>query len=98
MAPSEKMSARRSTVLALRICSGDMYAGVPMVVPLRVVVAVAPASSLMSFASPKSLTFGTRPRSVMAHRMFAGLRSRWISPARWAADMPAKMPSARSSA
>ena len=48
-------------------CSGDMYAGVPTTVPVRVSVVVA------TLATPKSVILG-RPSRVI--RMFAGLMSR----------------------
>ena len=66
--------ARWSTLLASRICSGAMYAGVPIVVPERVLpMPLSPSSSL---ARPKSATFGTTAPSSMCISTFAGLRSR----------------------
>ncbi len=55
-----------------------MYARVPSVMPVRVVDR---ASSADNMAMPKSPSFGT-PSAVS--RMFAGLISRWTTPAAWA--------------
>ena len=66
MTPSEKMSDRASTDLP-RTCSGDMYIGVPRMMPVRVMEA-----SLMR-AMPKSTIF-TCPSFKIT--MFAGLTSR----------------------
>jgi hypothetical protein len=47
-----------ATLRASRICSGAMYAGVPIVTPLRVRCRLLP-SSASALASPKSVTLGT---------------------------------------
>jgi hypothetical protein len=58
-----------------RICSGAMYATIPITLP-AVVIRVAPRST----ARPKSATF-TATGSRLS-RMFIGLMSRWITPFR----------------
>ena len=83
------MSARLSTGLP-RACSGDMYAAVPMITPICVAAPVSvgdcdgsPSGVVSSaLANPKSRTL-TVPSSRTL--MFAGFRSRWITPASWAA-------------
>ena len=64
-----------------------MNCGVPSTVPVAV------ADSFQSRAMPKSITNGrsapSAPRSTM---MFDGLRSRWMSPARWASWTPSAAP------
>ena len=102
-APNAHTSVRRSTGRP-RACSGDMYAAVPRMTPIRV-AAVArvgdasgspdagPASSAL--ARPKSSTL-TVPSSRTL--MLAGLRSRWITPASCAASRASAMRAAMSSA
>ena len=69
--PSAYTSLRRSSGWA-RICSGDMYAYLPLIIPVRVwCVAVA------AFAMPKSISF-TVP--AVPRRMFCGLTSRCTRP------------------
>ena len=88
--PKAQMSARLSTGFP-RACSGDMYAAVPMITPICVAAAVSVGDWLGSpsglgssaFANPKSSTL-TVPSSRTL--MFAGLRSRWITPASCAAS------------
>ena len=79
--PSEKMSVRASSS-SPRICSGDIYEGVPLMIPTIEVDSPGsrpesespPAIPLgTSFAKPKSSTFAF-PRFVM--KMFVGLISR----------------------
>ena len=66
--------------LVPRHCSGDIYAGVPSIVPVSV------ASSSPSSASwqiPKSRSFVRSPACASAswtRKMFAGFKSRWITP------------------
>ena len=55
-------------------CSGLMYCAVPITVPGIVTPVEAPSSR----PTPKSPT-NARPRS--SKRMFAGFRSRWMTPA-----------------
>ena len=55
-------------------CSGDMYAGVPM-------LTVSLVLPVRSTAAPKSVTFTSVPPATM---MLAGLMSRWITPSRHA--------------
>ena len=80
------MSARLSTGFP-RACSGDMYAAVPMTIPISVAAAVneivgealvglkpcAPYEGSSAFARPKSSTF-TVPSVLIL--MLAGFRSR----------------------
>ena len=92
--PNEKTSDRESSRRP-SACSGDMYAGVPRMAPVRVwgtassvgcdsrpSVELAPAATL---ARPKSSSF-TRPVDEII--TFEGLRSRWTIPAAWAAARP----------
>src|SRR5262249_44668588 len=72
-------------------CSGAMKPGVPNTEPtwvrrLSPAMAIAPGSSSspITLARPQSITT-VSPRSPT--RMFAGLRSRWITPRRWACAM-----------
>jgi hypothetical protein len=55
-------------------CSGDMYEGVPIMVPAWVRL------ELSIRATPKSASF-TRPSRVII--TLAGLISRWITPCSW---------------
>ena len=57
------------------ICSGAMYAGVPMITPCMVSVPSPPP--LRSFATLRSESFGV---PSAAKRMLSGLTSRWITP------------------
>ncbi len=66
------MSARLSTVPAMA-CSGAMYCGVPLIMP----VAVRPGEPSTIFAMPKSARY---TRSASSRRMFCGLMSRWMTP------------------
>ena len=84
-APKEKISLRRSTGRPTA-CSGDMYAAVPRITPVRVWPSVSVGelasddgggSSSSTLAKPKSSTF-TTPSGVIL--MFAGFRSRWTTP------------------
>ena len=72
------MSARWSVAGSAAACSGDMYAGVPIDVPIC--VSVPPGASaraaLSAFAMPKSVTTAEPPvRSTLS-----GLMSRWTIP------------------
>ncbi len=60
-----------------RACSGAMYWGVPVIMPVAVMCAL--ASTIL--AMPKSARY-TRPES--SSRTFWGFTSRWITPALWA--------------
>ena len=79
------MSLRLSAVWPLA-CSGDMYAAVPMITPICVAAAVSVGDcdgspvgfGSSAFANPKSSTL-TVPSSRTL--MFAGFKSRWITPA-----------------
>ena len=83
MAPRENTSARLSTLLASRICSG----------PCRLECPSHSCSSDLT-DSPRQPWRGQSPpplgseSSVTAIRMLWGLRSRWTSPWAWAAAMP----------
>ena len=72
------MSLRASARLASVACSGAMYQGVPMAVPVRV-RAVSSASTRR--ASPRSASLATPSLVTM---MLAGLMSRWMMPFSWA--------------
>jgi hypothetical protein len=75
MQPTEYRSDAGETSRAIA-CSGDMYSGVPTVMPSEVSPAWPLAAAL---AIPKSATF-TRPSFVIS--AFSGLRSRWTIPLR----------------
>ena len=70
-----------------RACSGDMYCGVPMSMPLTVCpgIAVADVTSasagLARRAMPKSSNLTSPSCRIIT---LSGLRSRWTMPARWA--------------
>ena len=85
-APSDHTSVRASTVRAERICSGDMYAGVPSIDW----VWVSDTSVLFAtFEMPKSSSFTSgvpSPRQVT--KKFDGLTSRWTMPRAWASARP----------
>ena len=85
------MSARLSTLFPLA-CSGLIYAAVPRIIPCLVAASLnvgessgfsSPWSSANAFASPKSRTF-ILPSGVTL--IFAGFRSRCITPFSWAAS------------
>ena len=88
--PKDQMSLRLSAVRPAA-CSGDIYAAVPMIMPICVAAAVSVGDcdgslagvGSSALAKPKSNTL-TVPSSRTL--MFAGLRSRWITPASWAAS------------
>ena len=54
-------------------CSGDIYAGVPIIVPVWVRVIMVPPRKL---AIPKSKTLTRRPSGVSSTAILAGLMSR----------------------
>ena len=68
-------------------CSGLMYAGVPMSVPVRVLAFV--DDVVVSLAMPKSriLTKSSSPLRGTRNRL-SGLRSRWMIPLAWLAARP----------
>ena len=76
-------------ILSPRACSGDMYATVPTIAPVRVAAFI--SSAACSLATPKSSTLS---RSVPSWRRqtnrFCGLRSRWMIPAACATCDPAR--------
>ncbi len=75
--PSDQTSVRASITLSARICSGDMYAGVPIDMPVAVIRC---SSAVMTREIPKSSSFGTiAPVGPRARKMFSGFRSRWIT-------------------
>ncbi len=83
--PRLNRSVRASTCLSPRACSGDMKAGVPMMAPDWVIC----TSSACMRARPKSRMIARRgPERGVSSQMFAGLMSRWTSPASWATRNP----------
>ena len=99
--PKAQMSVRLSTGWPLA-CSGLMYAAVPRttpaIVPSDVMVideSRPDPSTARAFARPKSSTL-TTPSGVIL--MFEGLRSRWMTPAPWAASSASAICRAMSSA
>ncbi len=73
------MSTRWSAAGSPASCSGAMYAGVPIAIPL-VVMPTAGMAAEMAFATPKSVTTACEP----LRRTFPGLMSRWMTPREWA--------------
>ena len=71
MIPSDHTSVRASTFFADRICSGDMYSGVPIATPLC--VKFNGASVPKQRDRPKSVTLIS---PLFERRMFSGLMSR----------------------
>ena len=71
------MSARRVDLGRPVACSGAMYCGVPLIMP--VAVSLLEPSSI--FAMPKSARY---TRSSSSSRMFCGFTSRWTSLLPWA--------------
>ncbi len=60
-------------------CSGDMYSGVPKIIPVRVSLRLPSLDPEMSFicAMPKSTIFtSSRPSSVRTRKTFSGFKSR----------------------
>ncbi len=77
------MSAAAVTGLP-SICSGAMYAGVPMI--FRVTVTAPDSDPGDGRASPKSVTTARTPPSAAGTSITFGLlKSRWTTPTRWAA-------------
>ena len=80
MQPSAYTSVEPSTSsLRPRHCSGDMYAGVPKMTPVRVFGPSLPPQSGRSFAIPKSSTLTRSPPGDIGsgtRNRFSGLRSR----------------------
>jgi len=73
--PSDQRSLRWSTRFEFRTCSGLMYRGEPMIVPVSVASFVTPGRT--AFAIPKSRILAiSTPSSSRARKMFPGLRSR----------------------
>ena len=77
--PTEKRSERASRWEAVA-CSGDMYAGVPMTLPVCVRRVI-----WLVFEMPKSATFTAPARVTIT---FCGLTSRWTMPRSWAQASP----------
>ena len=65
-------------------CSGDMYAGVPIICRCSVKSVFWVSSVLVAFATPKSITFGTGTLSCSVTMTLLGLMSRWMIPFWWA--------------
>ncbi len=61
-----------------------MYSGVPMSMPICVNASRCADVWPRALATPKSMILGKGRPSRTQTRMFAGLRSRWISPLVWA--------------
>ena len=81
MTPSAQTSVRTSTFLALRICSGDMYAGDPKTDAVCVIEGFWGVPSPSALEIPKSSTLTTEgPSSRCVRNRFDGLRSRWTIP------------------
>ncbi len=101
-APSAHTSVRRSTGRP-RACSGDMYAAVPTMTPIRVAAVMVAASEEAPDAGPASRALA-RPKSrTLTAPSFrtltlAGLRSRWITPAPCAASRASAIRAATSRA
>ena len=72
------MSDRKSAVGSPVACSGDMYAGVPSVLPAVVSVELPPSAraAVIALAMPKSVTTAASPASST----LSGLMSRWTMP------------------
>lgn len=85
VAPRENMSVSGPTRTP-EACSGDMKPGEPITVP-AVVSAVPSVARVM----PKSMTYGPS----RASSTFAGLRSRWMIPARCTAVIASARPAVR---
>ncbi len=82
--PKAQTSVAGETRAPASACSGAIHRGVPT----AAVSCCAARASATSLAIPKSRTFTTRLRSrwcVVAMKTFSGFRSRWTTPARWAA-------------
>ena len=84
-APSPHTSVRASTATAERICSGDMYAGVPISCCGSVI-----ARSVVSVLEmPKSTTLtSAEPSRRRVTNRFDGLMSRCTMPAAWTSTSP----------
>ena len=76
MMPAEKTSVRLSRLPPV-ICSGDMYAGVPTMVP-ACVRSTEVLSESCTRATPKSVSL---VRACASSITLAGLMSRWMMPA-----------------
>ena len=72
MTPIAHTSLRGSASREPWTCSGDMYAGVPIIMPTAVVFV--PADRI--FEMPKSRSFGTHLPFCCARKTFSGLMSR----------------------
>ena len=57
-------------------CSGLMYSGVPISIPISVNNVLSVRRWLTAFATPKSITLGTGTPSCSMTRTFEGFRSR----------------------
>jgi hypothetical protein len=79
--PSDQMSVRLSTLLLLRICSGEIYCGEPITAEVAVRLGWIAASSLVAFEIPKSSTLtSAEPTLRCVRKRFAGFRSRCTIP------------------
>ncbi len=87
MTPTAQRSARRSMLGARLTCSGDMYAGEPIM--LLTAVRFCFTGPPVDLEMPKSSTLTRRPPSArLARKRLEGLRSRWMTPMRCAMPIP----------
>ena len=83
--PSVYTSERVSTEAWPANCSGDMYAGVPIIWPSIVTIEwLRSVSSPTALAMPKSMTLGISSPSISVTMTLDGLRSRCMMPLTWA--------------
>ncbi len=81
MTPKEYISDRSSTSWA-SACSGDIYSGVPIIIPVPVIPSV-----LRERAIPKSIIRALPSLSII---MLLGFKSRWMTPNRCASTKPSQ--------
>ena len=62
------------------VCSGDMYAGVPITCPCSVNIECSVSRASVAFAMPKSITFGAGSPATSTTITLLGLMSRWMMP------------------
>ncbi len=89
--PADQTSARASRFFAPLACSGDMYIGEPMseLVCVSATSCALASGSAFTFAMPKSQILTTiSPAALCARKTFAGLMSRWMTPASCARSRP----------
>ena len=84
------MSARASTLSALRACSGAMYSAVPMTTPATVRFFCC-GLVRAALAMPKSMSLSTARPEANVTNTFSGLRSRWMTPSACAASSASRI-------